>query len=246
MLGIPAALSFGIPAGTMLSLSMGWRATFGLMSGASLLPIAWVSLSVPDLPREESIDRSPLRMVLGIAGFRSVLSAMVSFVLAHNVLYTYVAPFVAPSGLLPHVDVVLLLFGAAALIGMFATGALIDRFLRRLTLLSIALFFVATVVLAIGYAYPAAVYFATVIWGLAFGGAPALYQTASAHVSGDDADVAQSIVVTMWNAAIAAAGILGGLMLDYLGVAAFAWPLAGLLLLAFVVAFRARKHGFPS
>ncbi|WP_260858792.1 MFS transporter [Paraburkholderia sp. BCC1885] len=245
MLGIPAALSFGIPAGTLISLSIGWRATFGIMSGVSLLLIGWVVFAVPDLPRDESVKHSPICKVIGIAGFRSVLGAMVCFVLAHNVLYTYIAPFVAPSGLASNVDVVLLLFGAAALVGMFATGALIDRFLRGLTLASITLFFVATVALTIWSTHPTVVYFATVVWGLAFGGAPALYQTASAHVSGDDADVAQSIVVTTWNAAIAAAGILGGLMLDYLGVAAFAWPLAGLLFLAFVAVFRARKRGFP-
>lgn len=246
MLGIPAALSFGIPAGTLIGLAIGWRATFGIMSGMSVLLIAWVVAAVPSLPREAGHVHSPIHRVLAIPGLRSVLFAMTCFVLAHNILYTYIAPFIVPAGLGPRIGVVLLAFGIAALIGMFATGAIIDRFLRGLTLASVTVFLIAAVALAIDYTQPVVVLPAVVAWGLAFGGAPALYQTASAHVSGPDADVAQSVIVTVWNAAIAGGGVLGGFMLSDLGLTWFAWSLVALLIVALFTVFCARRHGFPS
>jgi predicted MFS family arabinose efflux permease len=244
MLGIPAALSFGIPGGTLIGIAVGWRATFAIMSGMSILLIMWVLVAIPNMPREADEHHSSLHQVMAIPGLKSVLVAMTSFVLAHNILYTYIVPFVVPAGLGPEIGVVLLTFGIAALVGMFATGTIIDRFLRRLTIGSIALFLVAASALAVGYAQPVVVYPAVAAWGLAFGGAPALYQTASAHASGRDADVAQSIIVTVWNAAIAGGGIFGGLMLDSLGLAWFAWTLVGLLILALFTVLSARL-GFP-
>ncbi len=88
------------------------------------------------------------------------------------------------------------------------------------------------------------VFISVAAWGFAFGGTPALFQMASAHASGEAADVAQSIIVTVWNIAIAGGGIVGGVLLDALGVRAFAWTLVGLLLIATVIEL-AYRGGFP-
>jgi len=53
---------------------------------------------------------------------------------------------------------------------------------------------------------------AEVPWGVAFGGAPTLLQTALADTTGDAVDTAQSVFVTIFNSAIAAGGVVGGLI----------------------------------
>ncbi|AOM39769.1 hypothetical protein A9255_03755 [Xenorhabdus hominickii] len=53
------------------------------------------------------------------------------------------------------------------------------------------------------------IYLSVALWGLTFGGAATLLQTASADAAGDGADVAQSMVVTAWNLTIAGGGIIG-------------------------------------
>jgi predicted MFS family arabinose efflux permease len=83
-------------------------------------------------------------------------------------------------------------------------------------------------------------------WGVAFGGSPTLFQTALAKTSGDAADVAQSMLVTAWNTAIAAGGIVGGALLERLGVAAFVPVLLALLAATLAVVWAARTHGFPA
>ena len=92
---------------------------------------------------------------------------------------------------------------------------------------------------------PAVIYIAVGIRGLSFGGAATLFQTASAKTAGEAADVAQSMIVTASNTAIAGGGLIGGVLLDTLGAASFPWALVILLTGTLVIAWLARKHGFP-
>lgn len=245
MVGTPLALSLGIPAGTFIGNAIGWRACFGVMSVLALILIAWVVLKVPDFPGQATDRRHSLRGVFGMAGVRPVLFVTLAFVLAHNILYTYIAPFLAAAHMATRTDVVLLVFGVTSLIGIWIVGILIDRRLRELTLLSTALFGLAAVALGLWSATPVAIYGAVAVWGLSFGGAATLFQTALAKTAGDAADVAQSMLVTAWNTAIASGGIIGGLLLERIGVAAFAPALLGLLVPTLIVAWAARRHGFP-
>lgn len=83
--------------------------------------------------------------------------------------------------------------------GIWITGALVDRCLRALTLLSLTAFAVAALVLGLSGGSPAAVLLGIAVWGLTFGGAPTLLQTALADTAGDGTDVAQSMLVTVFN-----------------------------------------------
>lgn len=245
MLGAPLALSLGIPAGTLLGTGMGWRPAFLIMSALSVLLLGWVRWRVPDFPGQAAGRQQRVRGVLLMPGMRPVLAVMLAFVLAHNILYTYIAPFLAHAGLGGRVDRVLLVFGAASLAGIWVTGALIDRWLRELVLASTAAFGLAALLLGTAAGSPTAVYLGIAVWGLAFGGAATLFQTASAQAAGDAADVAQSMVVTAWNLAIAGGGLFGGALLQSRGAGALPWSLIVLLVPALVLAWRACTHGFP-
>eukprot|EP01133_Synstelium_polycarpum_P018409 gene18409-22033_t len=91
---------------------------------------------------------------------------------------------------------------------------------------------------------PAVIYISMAIWGVTFGGAGTLLQTASADAAGDGMDVAQAMVATIWNVAIAGGGLAGGMLLDGYGAAAFPWAMLALLLVALCIAWRAHRHGF--
>jgi predicted MFS family arabinose efflux permease len=245
MAGIPIALSLGIPAGAFVGATVGWRATFGIVSALALATSAWIAVAVPDFPGQPGARHMTLKRVFLLPGVPAVLAVTLAYVLAHNVLYTYVAPFIAPAGLAGRLDAVLLLFGAASLAGIWLTGILIDRWLRELVLASTLLFGALVAALACFGTLPAVVWGAVALWGLAYGGVPTLLQTASARAAGHAADVAQSMIVTTWNVAIAAAGAGGGMLLQKAGPAALPWALLALIVPALVIAWRARRHGFP-
>ncbi|PLC06505.1 MFS transporter [Variovorax sp. RO1] len=245
-LGAPLALSLGVPLGTLMGATLGWRTAFGGMSLLTLAVMAWVFLQVPDYPGQAAEKRAPVRRIFVTPGVRPVLAVLALWVLAHSILYTYVMPFLAPAGLSDRVDAVLLVFGVASLAGIWISGLLIDRMLRSLVLLALAGFALASLALGVAGTQPVVVYVAVAVWGLTFGGSGALLQTASAEAAGPGADVAQSILVTVWNIAIAGGGIVGGVLLETSGVGAFPWALLVLLLPGLLIAWASRAHGFPA
>ena len=245
MVGTPIALSLGVPLGTWLGALVGWRTAFGLMSALTLVRMVWVVVKVPDYPGQAASERIGLRQVLLTPGVRSVLAVVLTWMLAHNMLYTYIAPFVASAGLGNKVDIVLLVFGLAALVGIWLTGRLVDRHLRNSVLTSLATFAAISLLFGFFSRSVAVVYAGIFVWGLSFGGAATLLQTALAYAAGEGADVALSMNVVVWNSAIAAGALTGGVLLDQVGVGVFPWVLLVLLLVGLWIVFSARTHGFP-
>ncbi|RAU47973.1 MULTISPECIES: MFS transporter [unclassified Pseudomonas] len=246
MVGTPIALSLGVPIGTWLGGLVGWRMAFAVMSGLTLILIAWVLIKVPDYPGQSSSQRMALREVFLTPGVRSVLGVVFTWMLAHNILYTYIAPFVSKAGLTGQVDLVLFDFGVAALAGICLTGRLVDRHLRGMVLISLSTFAAVSIFLGVFSNSTLAIYTGVFIWGLTFGGAATLLQTALADTAGDGADVALSMNVVVWNGAIAGGGLMGGILLEQWGASVFPSVLPVLLLLSLIIALRARVHGFPS
>jgi len=243
-IGQPIALAIGVPLGTWLGNLFDWRGVFWIMSALALVLLAWVRLGVPDFAGQAARERLPIRRIVLMPGIRPVLLALFAWILAHNILYTYIAPFLCTVGLEQRVDSILLLFGAASIVGIWITGLLVDRWLRGLTLLSLALFALAALLLGFANGSAIVVLLGIATWGLTFGGAPTLLQTALADAAGDNADVAQSMLVTVFNLAVAGGGLLGGLLLERAGSASFPWALAVLALLSLGVVWSARNHGF--
>ena len=242
--GQPIALSIGVPLGTWLGTLFDWRGVFWIMSALSLLLLIWVRLVVPDFAGQSARQRMPIRRIFMMPGIRPVLLALFAWILAHNILYTYISPFLASLGLGHRVDAVLLLFGMSSMMGIWLTGLLVDRLLRVLTLLSLMAFTVAALLLGFSSASSWGVLLGVAMWGLTFGGAPTLLQTALADTAGDGADVAQSMLVTIFNLAVAGGGVLGGVLLERLGPLSFPWAMAALALMALVVVWMASRHGF--
>ncbi|MNH93475.1 Purine ribonucleoside efflux pump NepI [compost metagenome] len=246
MVGTPLALALGVPAGTFLGAHVGWRSVFGIMSLLALILVAWVLWKLPDYQGEAADKRLPLYKVFVIPGVRPILFVVLAWVLAHNILYTYIAPYLVHAGLAQRVDLVLLNFGITALVGIWVIGVLIDRKLRPLVLICLAAFALSSLALGISSSQSVVIYLAVAIWGLTFGGAATLLQTAVAEAAGESADVAQSMLVTAWNLAIGGGGVMGGILIETLGVSSFPWALFILLILALLIAWRAREYGFPS
>ncbi|MET9365425.1 MFS transporter [Streptomyces sp. NPDC006632] len=274
MTGIPVALSLGVPAGTLIGEQVGWRAAFGAVSLVTLAVIGWIGVSVPGVgqpvpgvgqPATEQADtataqadtsrsnpapepaKSPLRQTLGVPGVAPIMATVTAFVLGHTMIYAYIAPYLQHAGLGSATDAVLLVFGVACLVSIWYVGRHVDRRLRTLMVTGAVLFTLATAALAVTTTH-AIVWGAAVLWGLGWGGAPTLLQTAAGQAgmrhSSAAADTAQAILVTLWNAAMALGGIVGGLLLQKSGVTAVAVSAAALGAVGLLVVAGARHHTF--
>jgi predicted MFS family arabinose efflux permease len=154
-------------------------------------------------------------------------------VLAHNILYTYIAPLLEPAGIQADIDRVLLVFGLTALLSHLAGGPA-DR--------SMAALAGATQLHAV-WPFGAGVgvldrlagdhlHRRRGLGGWHSVGLPALLQTALAKSAGESADAAQSMLVTVWNLGIAGGGLAAGCCCRAVGVLAFPWAVVALMLLA--------------
>ncbi|WP_037836410.1 MFS transporter [Streptomyces sp. NRRL F-5650] len=242
-IGQPIALAVGVPLGTLAGSLVDWRWVIAAISLAAALLSIWIAAVVPDVPGRLSGTPEPLRRVVVLPGIRAVLLAALLWVLAHNILYTYIAPLLAGTRL--RLDTGLAVFGVASIVGIVATGAIIDRALRATLLGALALVGAASLALAnpgLGV-LPVAV--AVTVWGIGFGGAPAVLQTALADRAGEHTDAAQSVFVTVFNLAVAGGGLVGGSVLAAGATApALAWTALALTILAVLVVV-ARKRAFP-
>lgn len=242
--GITVALSLGIPAGTAMATAFGWRTGFAVLAGLAIVLIGWVSWKVPDFPGEPAAERVPLRRIATMPGIPAVLTVTLFLLLGHQAMYTYIGPFAERAGF-GHTSLVLFVFGIATVAGIWITGALIDRHLRR-TLLA-ALIVVATALLTLGLFghSPAVLLIAVALWGAAFGGAPTLLQTALVNASGPgNADVATSMQATVYNVGIAAGSLAGGIVLEGADAGALPWVALPLIAGAFATV-TAASRAFP-
>ncbi|MCX5562395.1 MFS transporter [Streptomyces sp. NBC_00038] len=246
MAGIPLALSLGVPAGTFLGETLGWRTAFVAMTVLTVVLLVWIFVAVPDYPGQPAGERPKMLEALRVPGVAPVLFVTLAFVLAHTVLYAYVATFLEDLGMGGDTDVVLLVFGAASLLSIWIVGAQIHRRLRSLTIASTLLVAVSAALLAVLSDTTALVYVAALLWGLGWGGVPTLLQTAAGDAGGESADAAQAMLVTLWNVAMAAGGVIGGILLDVVGSDSFPWTMLLLLLPVLVVVVLSRSHGFPA
>ncbi|WEV24289.1 MFS transporter [Streptomyces sp. 71268] len=242
--GAIVALSVGVPAAAFLAKLVEWRYAFGIMTVLTLALIVWVIAAVPNFPGQPKGSRLPLTRTLRIPGVAPVLFVTLTFVLAHSLLYTYIASFLKPLDMAGQVDAVLLTFGLVSLVSIWIAGALVHRRLRLLMIIACVLFATCALLLGVFSGVPALVYASAELWGLAFGGTSTLLQTAVAEAAGDAGDVAQALLTTGWNVGIAGGGIIGGLVLSGWDASWLSWVALALLVPALATVLAAHQYGF--
>ncbi|WP_421106437.1 MFS transporter [Streptomyces sp. NEAU-S77] len=246
MAGTPVALSVGTPLGSWLGSAVGWRWSFAAMALLAALVMAAARVLVPDAAGQRAQTRVSLAQVLRLPGVATILVVVFTWMLAHNLLYTYIAPYLREAHLALRAELALVVFGVAALAGIWITGLFIDRALRRLTLSSVALFAVVGAVLLAAQDSLAVALLAIVLWGIAFGGAATHLQTAMSEATGENADVANAMLTTSFNLAIFAGGALGAVVVEGVGARMLPAALLVLALLALVIVGCGRRTAFPT
>lgn len=246
MTGTPVALAVGTPLGSWLGSAVGWRWSFAAMSLLSVVVMVFATFLLPDVPGQSARTQAPLGRVLRLPGVATVLAVVVVWMLAHNLLYTYIAPYLHQMRLALRPDLALLVFGVAALGGIWVTGGFIDRALRRLTLASVALFIVAGALLAAAQHSTALALLGIVLWGLAFGGAATQLQTAMGEAAGENADAGYSMLTTVFNLAIFAGGAAGAVFVDGVGARVLPAAMIALAVIALITVGLGRRAAFPA
>lgn len=243
--GTPIGLALGIPLGTWLSAFGGWQLPFLASAALIVLTMAWARVTLPNLPGQPVTERPAVARALVIPGLRTILFALAAYMIAHNILYTYITGFLGAAGMAGQTGWVLLVLGVTSVLSVLVVGAHIDHHLRKLVVGSTVVFALAVLVLAVLSGVPALVYVATAAWGFAFGSSPSLFIHGAITAAGPAAEVAQSITITVFSSSIALGGLLGGLLVAELGPASITWAALALLAASAVAVIGGKKHAFP-
>ncbi len=135
--GFTAATALGVPLGTYVGLSFGWRLTFGLVAGLALLGAVAVYTAVPRQVATPPVALQSFVRVLRNVPLLVVLTVTLVQLTAQLMLFTFIAPWLEQYlGLgATGITLMLLAFGVASFIGNFVGGYGADRIGTRPTLL---------------------------------------------------------------------------------------------------------------
>ncbi|MEV7992949.1 MFS transporter [Streptomyces sp. NPDC086077] len=243
--GTPLGLALGIPLGTLLSSLGGWQVAFHASAALIVLTMTWMWVTLPNLPGQPLDVRFKVSRVLVVPGLRVILFALATYMVAHNILYTYITDLLRHAGMSDQTGWVLFAFGVTSVLSVLVVGTHIDQHLRKLVVGSTLLFAICVLVLAVFSGVPVLVYAAVAAWGFAFGSSPSLFVGSAINATGAASDVAQSITITVFSASIALGGFLGGLLLAGLGAASITWASLALLIAAGAAVVSGVRYAFP-
>ncbi len=128
-IGFPLAMIAGIPAGSFIGYTAGWRATFWLVVVVSTAALVSILLRVPHIERGPITTLSGLGRTLASPALMTAVLITASMMTAVWILFTYLAP------LLEHrmgygrdgVTLLLVIYGSGAVLGNMIGGKLTDR-----------------------------------------------------------------------------------------------------------------------
>jgi predicted MFS family arabinose efflux permease len=139
-IGLTLAQVIGVPAGSFIAYTFGWRAAFWIVALLSLPCIWLIWTRVPKGLSFQPVTLTDLRRVLGNGPLMLAILFTASFLGSVWIVFTYLAPLLTQqmgwgrNG----ITLALLVFGCGAVIGNVAGGILADKFgpIRTLLLLS--------------------------------------------------------------------------------------------------------------
>ncbi|MGA4943096.1 MFS transporter [Streptomyces cinereoruber] len=213
---VPLGSVLGVPAGTLVGDLVGWRTAFAVMGVLTVAVLAMLFLCVPPLPPVRATRLGVLDGMLRGGGTRFALLLTFLVVLAHFGAYTYVTPFLERvtrvSG--GQITVLLLLYGAAGILGTFLGGAGVARHPRAVLGLAGALIAAATLLLPVLGRGTAGAVTLLLVWGLAYGAVPVASQTWFSKAAPHAPEAASVLFTASFQATISLGALTGGLLLD--------------------------------
>ena len=237
--GLTVANVVGVPLGTLVGQTAGWRVTFVIVAALGVLGLLGVARLVPDMPKQEGVH---LRHELAVFRNVQVLLAMAMTVLGFGGVFaaiTYIAPMM--TGVTGYaegsVTWLLVLFGLGMVAGNLVGGRFADR--RLMPMLYIALASLAAVlalftVTAHGKAAAAATVF--LIGALGFATVPPLQKRVLDQAHGAPT-LASAVNIGAFNLGNALSAWLGGVVISAgYGYTAVNWVGAALAAAALVLA----------
>jgi predicted MFS family arabinose efflux permease len=212
---VPLGSVIGVPAGTFIADVIGWRSAFVVLGIATLAVMISLMALLPPIPAVHVTRIGVLRSLLKRHNVRIGLIATFFIVLAHFGTYTYVTPLLEQ---VTHIGLglissLLLMYGAAGIIGNFAVGFTMGRWLRQ-SFGGAAFLIAGATLLLPASGHWAAAALLLIVWGVAYGAVPACSQTWIARSAPNATEAATVLFTSVFQLTIGIGALAGGAVVD--------------------------------
>jgi len=227
------------PIGAFLGSVVGWRGAFYCLIPIAVIALIWQWISLPSMPAPARGSGSrhvfaPLKRPVISLG----MTAVGLFFMGQFVLFTYLRPFLETTTKVDAttLSLILLLIGAAGLVGTALIGRFLDRSLyRTLTIIPVLMTVIAAALVPAGpLLIP--VFVLLGLWGLLATSAPVGWWSWVADTMPDDAEAGGGLMVAVIQLSIALGSTLGGILFDANGYQTTFLTAAAILLTAALLA----------
>ena len=236
--GVTLANVLGVPLGTFIGQTFGWRFTFWAVTLLGVLAVISIVALVPRVSQEPPPS---VLQELRVIRRPQVLIAFLMTVLGNGsvvTVFTYIAPILVKSAGFPQraVSLILLLFGLGFVVGNMLGGKLADRWLMASLVGTLAALAAVLASFTVTTHYHFATLLTVFLFGVAaFGMVPGLQLRVVAKAEGAP-NLASAFNIAAFNVGAAGGAYLGGVTLDSkLGLNAVPW-VGALMALAAVAA----------
>ncbi len=239
--GLTVALVTGVPLGTWIGQQFGWRETFLVVSLLGLIAMVGSLLLIPsNLPKGAA---SSIREQLLVLTKKPLLLVYAKTALGYGgafTAFTFLAPILQQvSGFGANaVSLILLVYGVSVAFGNIWGGKLADK-MGPLPALKLMFAGLAVILLLLTFTapHPVLAVLTVLVWGaFAFGNVPGLQvlvvKQAEIHTP-NAVDVASGLNIAAFNVGIALGSVVGGFVVEHLGLMHTPWIGALIVLLAY-------------
>ncbi len=241
--GLTVALVTGVPLGTWIGQSFGWRATFMVVAALGLIALIGSALLVPKNLKQAPPARIFQQLKVLTQPRLLLVYAMTAVGYGGTfTAFTFLAPILEEvsgfeSGA---IGLIMLVYGVSVAVGNIWGGRMADR-LGPIKALYIIFTALALILLAFTFTavHPVAAVLTILVWGaFAFGNVPGLQvyvvQLAEKYTP-EAVDVASGLNIAAFNVGIALGSVLGGVIIESMSLMDTAWIGALIVVLALVL-----------
>ncbi len=220
--GVTCATVIGVPLGTFIASFASWRASF--MATGVLVAIALVAqfVFVPSLPSSAALRLRDLVTLLRRPHPRRSMLMVALVFGAHFSSYTYITPFLLRNANLSMSTITWLLlgFGMIGFISNFTVSSTVTRNLKVSVGAMVSLLMFALVLMPLVQHSEMGVAALVLAWGISFGALPLCFSVWIQRATPDAPEAGSALFVGIIQVAIALGSLVGGLVVDHVGISA--------------------------
>lgn len=234
VMGSSLATVMGVPLGTVIGHHFGWRITFAVIGIIATIILLLLWRVLPTLSSQSSGNFKVIPSLLKRPSLQYIYLSLALVMTAHFTASTYISPYLQDIGGMSNNVVVMMLFviGLAGIVGGILFARYAGRYASAMLFLSLSGLMLSLALFYFSLMHWWALIPIAITWGIVITLISMLLQSKVLEKAPDAPDIGIAIFSAVFNIGIGGGALLGGQMIEQVGLANIAYVGAALTLVA--------------